>query len=475
MASKYDGLARIIIQNIGGKSNVVSIAHCITRLRFKLEDESKANTDMLKNSDGIVTVMQSAGQYQVVIGNHVADVYEAICAIGKFDGTPGIGNDASAKKMGFGAVIMDAISGMFQPILGVLSAVGILKGVLALLAFFGILSDTSSTYGLLFSIADGFFYFLPLILAYTAAEKFKSNKFIAMAIAASLCYPAMVNLASSEILGTLFAGTMFETSYYSTFFGIPVLLPASGYPSSVVPIIAAVYFSGKIENVWKKVIPDVIKMFFVPLLTLVIIVPLTYLIIGPIVTVLSSLISAGFSGIYGFNAILAGAVLGAIWQILVIFGLHWAIIPLAIMELGTYKYTTMFSPYFAASFAQSMVILGVYLKTRDKNLKAIALPAFISGMCGVTEAGIYGITLPKKKPFIWSCIAASIGGAIIGGAGVKTFSLGGLGVFGLPSYINPDTQDATGMIWIIIATLIAMAIAFAMTMVLYKDEEKKAS
>ncbi len=471
MASKYDGLARIIIQNVGGKDNINSLTHCITRLRFKLKDESKANTDILKATDGIVTVMKSGGQYQVVIGNHVADVYAVVCEIAHLQQEPDHeAEDVPDKKMGIGATLIDWISGIFQPILGVLSAVGILKGVLALCVFLGKLDPNGGTYGLLYSISDGFFYFLPIILAYTASAKFGGNKFIAMAIASALCYPGMVNLAAGEALGQLFAGTAFATSYYSTFLGMPVLLPASGYPSSVVPIIIAVYFAAKIEKGFKKIIPDVIKKFFVPFFTLLVIVPLTFLVIGPVSSILASSVSLLFSNIYEVSGLAAGLLLGLAWQVLVIFGLHWGVIPLAIINLGMYGYDSFLSPYFAASFAQSMVVLAIYIKTKDRKLKDNALGAFISGIFGVTEPAIYGITLPKKKPFIVSCIGAGIGGAIIGAAGVRSFQLGGLGVFALPDFINPAENDASGLVWVVIGVVVAMVISFVATMIIYKDD-----
>lgn len=475
MASKYDGLARIIIQNVGGKSNVISVTHCITRLRFKLKDDSKANTDILKNTDGIVTVMQGGGQYQVVIGNHVPDVYEAVCDIGHFGGQAS-SSDEPAEKMSIGAFLIDAISGIFQPSLGVLSAVGILKGLLALAAFAHLINEAGPTYQLLYAISDGFFFFLPIILAYTSSEKFKCNKFMAMAIAATLCYPQIVALspfglkmAGVEPLGTAFAGTFLETQYFTTFLKMPVLLPENGYPSSVVPIVVAVFFAAKIEKFFKKIFPDVIKTFMVPLATLIIIVPVTFLLLGPIVTFLSAIVSGVFTWLFGLSGLIAGAALGAIWQILVIFGLHWALIPLMMADYGMYGESFILSPMFAASFAQSMVVLGIILKTKDIKLKELAIPAFISGIFGVTEAAIYGITLPKKKPFIISCIAAAIGGGIIGAAGVKSYMMGGLGVFGLPTYIDPATKNISHMIWAIIGTLVAMVIAFIITMITYKD------
>lgn len=482
MASKYDGLARIIIQNVGGKSNVISLAHCITRLRFKLKDESKANSEVLKATDGIVTVMQSGGQYQVVIGNQVPDVFDAVNAIGKFSASPADAEKDTGKKMGVGATLIDWISGIFQPILGVLSAAGIIKGLLALFVFLGWLNDKGGTYGTLYSVADGFFYFLPIILGYTAAEKFGGNKFIGMAIGSALCYPAMVGLSAGKAIGTLFAGTIFQTSYYSTFLGIPILLPSSGYPSSVVPVVLAVFFAVKLEKFWKKVIPDVIKLFIVPFLTLIIIVPLTYLIIGPIATVLCSIIGAVFKGIYGIpvvGGLIAGLALGAFWQVLVIFGLHWGLIPIALINFSTLGSDFVLSPYFAASFAQSMVVLAIILKTKDRKLKQVAIPAFISGIFGVTEPCIYGVTLPKKKPFVISCIAASIGGGIIGFAGVKSYALGGLGLFGLPNFIDNKTHSAYSLYWVLIGTLVAMILAFVLEFITYRDdapaklEEKK--
>ena len=466
--NKYDDLAKLIIENVGGKENVASLTHCITRLRFNLNDESKANTEVLKNTSGIVTVMQSAGQYQVVIGNHVEDVYEAVTRVGSLSNTSNVGG----KKLPLGAAIIDAISGIFQPILGVLVAVGMLKGILALLAFMGVLPADTPTYQMLFALSDAFFHFLPIFLAYTASEKFGGNKFIGMAIGATLCYPAMVALGGfgAEEIGTLFAGTIFEIGYQTTFLGIPVIMPTAGYPSSVIPIIAAVFVSARIERFWKKVIPDVIKKFVVPLLTLLLIVPLTYLVIGPIMGIVSSLITAFFGLLFDLNGAIAGIVLGAVWQVLVIFGLHWAIVPMAIVEVGAIDSSQILSPIAAASFAQIAVVLAMMLKTKDVKIKELSIPAFISGIFGVTEPAIYGITLPKKKPFVTSCVVAAIGGGIIGFSGATQYSIGGLGVFSFPSFINPAEGSLSGMIWVIAACLISMVIAFAVTFVVYKDD-----
>lgn len=483
MASKYDGLARIIIQNVGGKSNIISVAHCITRLRFKLKDESKANKEVLESTDGVIKVMQAGGQYQVVIGNQVNDVYDAVLEVGHLNAAGAVDEDGNAVDDGGSesggkkspvSMLIDVISGTLQPTLGVMAATGIIKGLLALFDFIGLIPSTSGTYQVWYAVADGFFYFLPIILGYTAAKKFKMNEFIGMAIGIALCYPAMVNSTAGEVLGTVFSGTAFEMSYYQTFLGIPVIMPASGYTSSVVPIILAVAIAAPLEHWLKKVIPDVIKLFVVPFATLVIMVPLTYLVIGPIASILCSILSLTFNAIYSIpviGGIIGGILIGAFWQVLVIFGLHWGLVPLAMINYGLLGYDFILSPYFCVSFAQTFVVLAIILKTKDEKMKKVAIPAFISGIFGGTEPAIYGVTLPKKKPFIYSCIAGAIGGAFTGLMGTRSYSIGGLGLFGLPSFIDTTgDMGITNMIYVIIAILIASVVGFALTYALYKDE-----
>ena len=484
MASKYDGLARIIIQNVGGKSNIISVAHCITRLRFKLKDESKANKEVLESTDGVIKVMQAGGQYQVVIGNQVNDVYDAVLEAGHLAAAGAVDEEGNAVEETSGggkkspvSLLIDVISGTLQPTLGVMAATGIIKGLLALFDFLGLIPAASGTYQVWYAVADGFFYFMPIVLGYTAAKKFKVNEFIGMAIGIALCYPAMVNSTAGTVLGTVFTGTAFEMSYYLTFFGIPVIMPASGYTSSVVPIILAVAIAAPLEHWLKKVIPDVIKLFVVPFVTLIVMVPLTYLVIGPIASILCSILSLFFNAIYSIpvvGGLIGGVLIGAFWQVLVIFGLHWSLVPLAMINYSLLGYDFILSPYFCVSFAQTFVVLAIVLKTKDEKLKKIAIPAFISGIFGVTEPAIYGVTLPKKTPFIYSCIAGAIGGAFTGLMRTRSYSIGGLGLFGLPSFIDTTgVMGLTNMIYILIAILIASVAGFAMTYVLYKDEPAK--
>lgn len=484
MASKYDGLARIIIQNVGGKSNIISVAHCITRLRFKLKDESKANKEVLESTDGVIKVMQAGGQYQVVIGNQVNDVYDAVLEVGHLAAAGAVDEEGNAVEETSGggkkspvSLLIEVISGTLQPTLGVMAATGIIKGLLALFDFLGLIPAASGTYQVWYAVADGFFYFMPIVLGYTAAKKFKVNEFIGMAIGIALCYPAMVNSTAGTVLGTVFTGTAFEMSYYLTFFGIPVIMPASGYTSSVVPIILAVAIAAPLEHWLKKVIPDVIKLFVVPFVTLIVMVPLTYLVIGPIASILCSILSLFFNAIYSIpvvGGLIGGVLIGAFWQVLVIFGLHWSLVPLAMINYSLLGYDFILSPYFCVSFAQTFVVLAIVLKTKDEKLKKIAIPAFISGIFGVTEPAIYGVTLPKKTPFIYSCIAGAIGGAFTGLMRTRSYSIGGLGLFGLPSFIDTTgVMGLTNMIYILIAILIASVAGFAMTYVLYKDEPAK--
>lgn len=494
MAKDYDGLARTIIEKVGGKGNIVSAAHCITRLRFKLKDESKADTDGLKSTDGVLTVMQAGGQYQVVIGPDVTNVYDAVLSAGGIQGSgevaaDGVGDDgavpAEPVKGGPIGVVIDLVSGIIQPCLGVLAASGLIQGLLALLSFLGVLPQTDGAYQVLYAVGNGFFYFLPIVLGCSAAKKFGCNEFVGIAVGAALCFPQMVNAnpaalgSTAEAIGTAFAGTPFAMSYSMTFLGIPVIMPASGYTSSVVPVILAVWVASAIERPLKKGIPATIRFFAVPFVTLVATVSLTYLVIGPVASILTSLVTLLSNALYAIptvGGVLAGAVLGGLWQVLVIFGLHWAIVPIMFANYGLQGYDVMMSPSFCAVFAQTAVVIAIFLKTKDAKTKQVALPCIVTGFFGTTEPAIYGITLPKVKPFVISCIASAFGGAFIGAMGTRSFSTGFSGIIGFPTFIDTvGDMGMTNVVYAAIGAAIAMVIAFVATMVTYQDESKQAS
>ncbi|WP_338706354.1 beta-glucoside-specific PTS transporter subunit IIABC [Paenibacillus amylolyticus] len=472
--SNYDQLAKDILARVGGRENVNSVFHCVTRLRFKLKNESVAKTEELKNLPGVITVMQSGGQYQVVIGNEVPDVYKAVVKVGNFpsEGQVEEETDNSGKKVGLFSRFIDMISGVFTPLLGLLAATGMIKGFNEMFVAFGWITQDSGTYQLLKATGDCLFYFFPIFLGYTAIKKFGGSPFLGMAIGASLVYPTLGGLKAGDPLYTLFTGTLFESPIHITFLGMPVIL--MDYASSVIPIIIATFVAVKLERFFKNVIPKVVSTFLVPFFTLLVIVPATFLVIGPISTWAGQLIGAGATNIYELSPIVTGLIIGGLWQVFVLFGLHWGLVPVALLNLSTSGADPVIAMSFAASFAQIGAVLAVLLKTKNTKIKTLSVPAFISGIFGVTEPAIYGVTLPLKKPFIMSCIAGGIGGGILGYAGSKIYMIGGLGVFGYPTFINKETGLDFAFYMAIVASLIAFVLGFVLTYVVgFKDPVEK--
>ncbi|MDT2816789.1 beta-glucoside-specific PTS transporter subunit IIABC [Vagococcus lutrae] len=456
---KYEELAKNIVKEVGGKENINSLTNCITRLRFKLKDESKANTDVLKNMDGVVTVMQAGGQYQVVIGNHVPDVKKDVDAVLGVLEAP---TEAGPKGNLFDQFV-DMISSIFQPILAPLSAAGMLKGISAILTFaLGSSFAGSSTAAVFNAMGDGLFKFLPIFIGYTAMKKFGGSPFLGMLIASSMVYPGFLDGSATA---------QFAESGGLNFFGIPFSIPPAGYGSTVMPIIAAAAFAAFLEKQLRKVIPDVIKLFIVPFLVGLITIPLTFLIIGPIMNFVSDGLGNGLLAIQSFSPILFGAILGFSWQILVMFGLHWAIVPFAIIALSQGNPTALLTPTGSLSFAQTGAVLAVMMKTKNAKLKELSIPAFISGIFGVTEPAIYGITLPKKKPFWVSCVVGGVTGAIAMALGMQGYQMGGLGIFRYTSSISPE-GDIKFAIYAMILDACAFVAGFALAYAVgFEDDE----
>lgn len=465
---KYEALAKDIVKNVGGKENVAGLVHCITRLRFTLKDEGKANDDILKNMDGVVTVMKSGGQYQVVIGNHVPEVFEDVMVLLDLkEEMPAEENKKSGKLLDRA---IDVVSGIFQPILGIMAACGMIKGLNTLFVTLGLYSSACGGYMIINAAGDALFNFLPLFLGYTAAKKFKLKPMLGLAIGAAMCYPAIQSStlsAAGDAAYTLFKGTMFASPVYIDFFGIPVI--SVDYTGTVIPVILAVWFASKCEKLFNKFIPDLVKFFFVPMLTLLVTLPVSVLLLGPVATFGSTLISEFTLAVRSVSPLLAGGIVGLTWQILVIFGMHWGFIPVYINNVMTLGYDNVMMPFFACTFVTSAVVLAMFFKTKDKKLKEMAIPNFISGIFGVTEPAIYGMLLPLKKPFIISCIAGGIGGAFYGHFNFRKFILGGMGIFELPNMMNPD--GTMGNIIVAFAGIaISMVVGFVLTMIFYKDK-----
>ena len=467
---KYKTLAEEIIKNVGGKENINTLTHCITRLRFKLKDESKANDNILNKTNGVVTVMKSGGQYQVVIGNHVADVYKEVSDILNLDNINSVNDNADKVKENLFSKAVDTVSGIFQPILGVMSACGILKGLNTLFTVIGLYSNTSGNYIIINAIGDALFMFLPIFLGFTSAKKFNLKLPIGLAIGAGMCYPAIQNSSISQLsepIRILFEGTIFSSNIYMDYFGIPMI--SMNYTSTVVPVIFIVYFASKVEKICDKIIPQVVKFFFSPMIVIFVSLSVGLLIVGPVTTFGSMIVSNIIFKIRDFSPLLAGAVIGATWQILVIFGMHWALLPLHFYNIISLGADNVITPYFGSTFASVGVIFAILLKTKDKKIKELAFPAGISAIFGITEPAIYGIMLPMKKPFLINCIVAGIVGGFLGHLNLNKYFMGGLGIFAFPGMVSPD-GSYNNLIVGIIGAVLSVILSFLITWIIYKDK-----
>lgn len=429
---EYETLASEILASVGGRNNVKSLVHCATRLRFKLRDNRRADAAVLKKNPGVIMVVESGGQFQVVVGNHVAEVYHAINQVAGFDDSAVGAEGADDKKENLFSRFIDVVSSIFTPLLGVMAATGVLKGFLALSQACGWLLESSGVFKILFAASDSLFYFFPIMLGYTAGKKFGGNPFITMAIGGALTHPLMI---------TAFEAAQQPDAVREYFLGIP--LTFINYSSSVIPIILAAWVSCRLELLFSRVIHKTVRNFISPLLCLVITVPMTFLLIGPAATWLSHLLADGYQSIYSFNSIVAGAFMGAVWQVCVIFGLHWGLVPLMLNNLSMLGHDTMVPLLLPAVMGQVGATLGVMLRTRDAKLRALSGSALGAGIFGITEPAVYGVTLPHKRPFVFGCIGGALGGAVIGYYHTATYSFGLVSIFTFAQIIPASGFDAT--------------------------------
>ncbi|MBF0726051.1 beta-glucoside-specific PTS transporter subunit IIABC [Enterococcus gallinarum] len=440
-----------VLDAVGGKENVNSVVHCATRLRFKLKDEGKADTNRLNQDDDVIQVVQSGGQYQVVIGSHVSDVYRELTGVANFDGE----SEKSAEKGNPLNQLIDIISSIFTPFLGAMAGAGVLKGFLTLAVTMNWLAADSGVYTVWYAIADGLFTYLPVMLAFTAAKKFKTNEFLAVSLAMALVHPSITELAGQTL----------------SFVGIPVIIGASAYTSSVIPIILAVFLQSYVERFFKKVIPSFLQIICVPLAVFLIMAPVTFIVVGPLGTIVGNLLGSGYDAIYNLSPILAGAIMGGLWQVFVMFGMHWGFVPIAMVNLTQFGFDTMVPMLLPAVLAQGGAALAVFFITKNVKLKGLALSSTITSLFGITEPTVYGVTLPLKKPFIAACISGAIGGAIVGFSQVKNYTFGLVSLLSLPSFIPQDTQDMSGLIAAAIGTAVAFGAAFVLTFVLRFEDQ----
>lgn len=420
----YEKIAQQILQLVGNKQNVIGVSHCFTRLRFQLKDNNKANREKLLQTEGVISVVESSGQYQVVLGNKVTKIYDALL--------PLIGEINSIKqeqpKVSIGIKILNAFAAIFTPIIPAIAASGMLKGILAIAVIIGNYYSTDiksyNTYIILHAASDAVFYFMPIILGYTAAKVFKAHEFISMIIGATLCYPSMVSLMTSKSEVTFFA----------------IELTKANYTSSVIPIIIAVFILSYIQRFLEKIIPEVLKIIMVPTFSLLIMIPATLLIFGPIGIYIGEFINWIYYYIMGVSPILLGAFIGGVWCILVIFGAHRAIVPIGINDVAQTGRQNLLAFAGAANFAQAGAAFGVFFKTKNKNLKTVAASATVTALFGITEPAIYGANLRLKKPMICAVICGAIAGGLMGWGGSYGNAFANQGVLTIPVYAEAGTK-----------------------------------
>ncbi len=453
MSKKYESLAQEIVKGIGGKENISNAFHCQTRLRFTLKDEKNIDDKKVEAIEGVQKVIRNAGVYQVVIGTHVADVFEEVEKLVDIKG------DAEAPKVKKNAAeaVIDFVAAVFQPIIPALSGAGMVKALLALLVVFKVIENTSQTYQLLNMFADGVFYFLPIMLAFTTAQKMKCNPILAAGVAAMMLHPTWISLVS--------AGEAVK------FFDL-IPFKLTGYGNSVIPIILIIFVQSYVEKGLKKVIPKAVELVFVPMLTFLIMGTLAFSVLGPIGSVVGDWMATFFNYL-SVNVSWAPALLiGGLLPIMVMFGIHNGVAPLGVMQMANLGYDSIFGPGCVCSnMAQATAGAVVAFRTRNKKTKTVATSGAITAYMGITEPLLYGVNLPKKYPLVSAMIGGAFGGLYAGLTHTHRFATGSSGLPAVLLYIGDDTM--TYFFNIIIAIVISIVVTAVITLLLSFKYEKE--
>lgn len=456
----YQELGDKILALVGGRENVTGLTHCATRLRFNLKDEGKAQTEALKKTPGVLGVVVSGGQYQIVIGNDVNHVYRPIaekCSLTQDGG----GDRQKGEKKGIGARLIDTITGIFTPVLPAITAAGMLKAVLSLLVAFKLVDTAASTYQVINFMADAAFYFLPVLLANSAAKKFGCNPYLAMMLGGMMLHPNFINMVTASK----------ESGEAIRLFFIPIY--NASYSSSVIPIILSVWFMSLVEPLADRISPKPIKFFTKPLLTALVAGAAGLAVLGPVGYVIANWIAAGVTGLNTYVSWLVPMILGAVFPLLVMTGTHYGIIPIGINNRMTTGFDTIVYPAnLASNIAQGAAAFAVAVRTRKAEIRQVASSAGITAVCGITEPALYGINMRFKTPLISACIGGAAGGLFMGLFTVKNYGGGSPGLMTLPGYIGGDTLR--DLMLACIGAAIAFVITFAVTFVLYRDEKEEA-
>jgi PTS system beta-glucosides-specific IIC component len=447
-ALDMNALAGRLVELVGGKENISGIRHCVTRVRFRLKDESLADDQKIKDLDGVISVVKGGGEYMVVIGNQVTEVYDAVCRVlGISDGEKvSTEKSSNEKKQNPVMRVLNLIVSSIGPALNMICAGGVMKGLLAILLMTGVLTQTSGMYMVLSAVADAVFYFLPIVLGYNMAARLGADPFLGLVIGASLVYPTLQGV-DIELFGRTVNAT---------------------YTSSFLPVVIITAIAAPLSKFFTKHLPKAVSGFLSPVLTLVITLPLGFAFIGPAATALGNAVNAGITALLNAAPVLAGIVVTGIYQVLVLFGIHSAMTSFSFMSLLSGNPDTIMALISFPCFAQTAVVLAIYLKTKDQKLKSVALPAFLSGIFGVTEPAIYGVTLPRLKMFVISCIGATASGIIVMLTHTQMYSFTGMGIVALLGMADPE---APNFIPAILAAAVTFAVSFIMAFIAYKDPE----
>ncbi|NEW62631.1 PTS beta-glucoside transporter subunit EIIBCA [Granulicatella sp. zg-ZJ] len=450
----YKDLAQTILREVGGKENVSSVIHCATRLRFVLVDEQKANTNALKQTPGVVGVVQSGGQYQVIIGSDVANVYRPLVELGGFKEEKEVDTTQSQT---IGARLMATISGIFTPVLPVITAAGMIKAVLSLLVVFKLVTTKDQNYQILNFIGDAGFYFLPIFLGGTAARQFKTNQYLGMLMGAFLLHPTFVGLVAATK----------ESGAGIHLFGLPIT--PVGYSATVIPVILSVLFMSYVERFADKISPKAIKFFSVPLITALVTSVVTFTVLGPIGAIVGQWLGSFFKFLETFGPWVVPTVVGIFSPFLVMTGTHYGLVSIGINNRATIGYDTVVQPgMLASNVSQGGAALAIAFKTKDVNKKALASSAGITAIFGITEPALYGVTLQNKAALIATMISGGIGGFFLGIMNARNFSGGSPGLLTITSYIGENTLY---YLYVALAGLVlSVVLSFIITYVLYKEE-----
>ncbi|WP_311407673.1 beta-glucoside-specific PTS transporter subunit IIABC [Liquorilactobacillus uvarum] len=447
-------LGKKILALVGGENNIQGISHCATRLRMLLKDDQIAskNKGIIEDLNGVISVVENGGQFQVIIGPAVTNVYDQLLDGTKLNQESAQDDEHEKNKNGLISSFLDIVAGIFTPLLPLLAGSGVLRGIVLLLSQVGWLSESSGTYHILTAASTAVFYFLPILLAITSAEKFKVNKYVAAAVMGALIMPEFTQIMGNNGNGVI-----------THFLGIPIVTMA--YTSTVIPAILSIWCLSYVERYLKKYIPESLQLLFVPLASLFIMVPLTAGAFGPFGVYLGEWISNGINILMNSNGWIAGAIVGGAWNLFVIFGLQWAVNPVMIQNISKLGYDSIVPLTAAANFGMAGATLGTFFRTKDTKMKAYSISALLSiFFAGITEPAIYGIGVKYKKPLIGAVVGGAVGGAFIGGLHVKAFAFVFGGLTTLPAFVGST------FVSYVLGLIICFAVALIVTLVIGIDE-----